>query len=168
MKTPIYKSGLLLSFFLLLSSAVLLSEEVTKEFHKEYTAGPNTTLDINNRYGNVVVVTTEQDRITIDIKVTVEVPGRDRAEKLLSYINVDFSESGDLVKAKTNIDDKFNFSGWGSGSKRFSINYKVNMPARINFTLTNRYGNSELDEIRGLVKIDIKYGNLIAQKLKSL
>lgn len=165
MKTLTYKSGLLLSLFLLLSSAVLLSEEVTKEFHKEYTAGPNTTLDINNRYGNVVVVTTEQDRITIDVKVTVEVPGRDRAERLLSYINVDFSESGDLIKAKTNIDDKFNFSGWGSGSKYFSINYKVNMPARINFTLTNRYGNAELDEIRGLVKIDIKYGNLIAEKL---
>jgi hypothetical protein len=156
---------LLLLFSVLFSSAALIAEEVTKEFHKEYTAGPNTTLDISNKYGKVVVETNDQNQITIDVKVTVEMPNRDRADKLLSYIDVQFSEAEDLIKAKTIIDDKFNFTGWGGSSRRFSIDYKVKMPAKTNFTLSNRYGNSELGPIEGLVKLDIKYGNLAAYKL---
>jgi uncharacterized lipoprotein YehR (DUF1307 family) len=165
MKTQIYKSGLLLAFAVFLSSSTLSSQEVSKAFHQEYTAGSGTTLDISNKYGDVVVETTDQNQIIIDVKVTVEYPNKERAEKLLSYINVEFSEVGDVVKARTIIDDKFNFSGWGGGSKSFSIDYKVIMPARINFTLSNRYGDSELDEIRGLVKLDIKYGDLVAENL---
>ncbi|NMC37375.1 MAG: hypothetical protein GYA41_03535 [Bacteroidales bacterium] len=164
MKTPVYKSGyfLILVFFLL--SATITAQQSVKEFHKEYTAGPNTTLDVNNRYGNVVVETTDQDKVTIDVKVTVELPSKERADKLLSYIDVQFSENENVISAKTVIDDKFSFSGWGGSNKKFSINYKIKMPARINFTLANRYGNTDLDEIRGLVKLDIKYGNLTADK----
>lgn len=165
METRIYKSGLLLLISLFFSSAVLISEEATREFNKEYTAGPNTTLDLSNKYGKVIVETTDQDRITIDVKVTVELPSKERAERLLSYIDVKFSEEGDLIKAQTVIDNKFNFTGWGGSSRRFSIDYKVNMPSRINFNLSNRYGNSELGPIDGLVRIDIKYGNLTAYNL---
>jgi hypothetical protein len=165
MKKQIYKSGSLLAFLIFLLSAASVAQEVSKEFHKEYSAGPNTTLDISNRYGNVVVETSDQNQVTIDVKVTVEVPGRDRAEKLLSFIDVQFSQEGDLIKAKTVIDDKFKFSGWGGGSKRFSIDYKVKMPERINFNLSNRYGDSDLEKITGLVRLDIKYGNLAADNL---
>jgi hypothetical protein len=165
MKKQIYKSGLLLTSLLFLSAANLVAPEVSKEYHKEYTAGANTTLDISNRYGDVVVETNNQNQITIKVKVTVEYPNKDKAEKLLSYINVEFSEDGDVLKAKTVIDDKFNFSGWGGGSRRFSIDYNVIMPSRINFALANRYGNSELGEISGLVKLDIKYGDLQADNL---
>jgi hypothetical protein len=165
MDRPIYKSGLLLLCCAILSSSLLLSQEVTKEFHKEYKAGASTTLDINNRYGYVKVETSESDQIVIDVKVTVELPSRERAEKLISYIDVQFSESDDVVSAKTVIDDKFSFSGWGGGSRRFSIDYNIKMPSRINFTLANRYGDSELEEINGLVKLDIKYGNLQADNL---
>jgi hypothetical protein len=165
MKTQIYKSGFLLVCSVFLLSAASLAQEVTKEFHKEYTAGPNATLDISNKYGDVVVETSNQNQITIDVKVIVDLPNRERAEKLISYIDVQFSQEGDLVKARTVIDDKFNFSGWGGGSRRFSIDYKVKMPENINFTLSNRYGNSDLEKITGLVKLDIKYGNLTADEL---
>ena len=165
MKTQNYKSGLLLAFTLCLSATTLLAQEVSKVFHQEYTAGTSTTLDISNKYGDVVVETSDQNQIIVDVKVTVEYPNKERAEKLLSYINVEFSEEGDVVKARTIIDDKFNFSGWGGGSKRFSIDYNVKMPSGINFTLANRYGNSELEAIMGLVKLDIKYGDLVAENL---
>jgi len=165
MKKQVFKSGLILLLSICFASVDSVAQEVSKEFHKEWKAGPNSTLDISNRYGNVIVETSDQDQITINVKVTVELTSRERAQKLLDYIDVQFSEEGDLFKAKTTIDDKFNFSGWGSGSKRFSIDYKVNMPSRINFTLANRYGNSELGEIKGLVKLDIKYGDLQADNL---
>jgi len=165
MKKQVCKSGLLLVFLVCLASAGLIAQEVSKEFHKEWTAGAGTTLDISNRYGKVVVETSDQNQVTVDVKVTVEYPNRDRAQRLLDYIDVQFSQDGDLLKAKTVIDDKFNFSGWSGGSRRFSIDYSVKMPSKINFTLVNRYGNSELEKIEGIVKLDIKYGNLNAVNL---
>lgn len=166
MKRLIYKSGSILVAALLLSTGVLVSQEVSKEYHKEYNAGPNTTLDVSNKYGDIFIETWDQDKIVIDVKVTVVLPSRERAEKLMSYIDVLFDEKGDVISARTVIDDRFTFSGWGSPSRRFSIDYKIKMPERTNLALANRYGNTDLDDLSGLVRIDIKYGNLIASNLK--
>lgn len=163
MEKLIYKPGtLLLGAFLLLSPVLTAQEELKKEFHKEYTAKEGTRLELNNKYGDIVVQTSETDQVVIDVKVTVRYPSRDRAEKLLSYINVEFTEGADFISAKTVIDDKFNFSGWSGESRRFSIDYNVKMPAAMDLTLSNRYGNTELAVLKGFVDIDIKYGDLTA------
>jgi len=165
MKKSVYKSALLLSISLFLVSHTGNAQEVTKEFHKEFQAGANTTLEISNRYGDVVIQSWDKDQIIIDVKVTVELPNRERAEKLLSYIDVEFSGTDNQVSAKTLIDEKFNFSGWGGDSRRFSIDYNVKMPVKNALVLSNRYGNTDIDELHGQVTLDIKYGNLTAGKL---
>jgi hypothetical protein len=164
MKKSVYNTGLLLLLPILLLTASAAAQEVTKEYNEKYSAGASTTLQINNRYGDVLIDSWNQNEVVIDVKVTVELPNRDRAQKLLDYINVEFSQDGDVITAKTVIDDKFSFSGWG-GNKKFSIDYKVKMPVRASLTLTNRYGNSELDELQGLAQFDIKYGNINIGKL---
>jgi hypothetical protein len=165
MKKLHYKSGALLLTALLAASITLSAEEVKKEFHKEYTPAPGTTLEINNRYGDVVIASWDKNQIVIDVKITVELPNKEKAEKLLSYIDVQFTESGNLIMARTVIDDKFSFSGWGGDSRKFSIDYNVKMPAGTDLTLSNRYGNTKINELTGLVKLDIKYGNLTAGRL---
>ncbi|MEN6353367.1 MAG: hypothetical protein ABFD02_07915 [Bacteroidales bacterium] len=165
MKKSIYKSGTLLFITLIFVSVTLSAQEVTKKFHKEYTAGANTTLDINNRYGDVVINSWDKNQVVIDVIVTVELPNKEKAEKLLGYIDVQFSEGENIISAKTVIDDKFSFSGWGGESKRFSIDYDVKMPAVTALTLSNKYGNTDIDELKGLVNLNIKYGNLTTGKL---
>jgi hypothetical protein len=163
MEKLIYKPGtLLLGAFLLLSPALKAQEELTKEFHKEYTAKQGTRLELSNKYGDIVVQTSETDQVVIDVKVTVKHPSQDRAEKLLSYIDVQFTEGADFISAKTEIDDKFNFSGWGGDARRFTIDYNVKMPEGMDLTLSNRYGNTELAVLKGFVDLDIKYGDLTA------
>jgi hypothetical protein len=165
MKKSDYKAGMLLFGALLIIPLTLKAEEVTKEFHKEYKAGPNTTLEINNKYGDVVIQSWENDQVVIDVKITVELPNQEKAQKFISYIDVIFSESGNLISAKTVIDDKFSFTGWGGDSKKFSIDYNVKMPAGTSLSLANKYGNTDIDELTGSVNLDIKYGNLTAGKL---
>ncbi len=165
MEKSIYKQGTLLIAALLLFSLTSGAQEVSKKYHEEYSAGANTTLDLNNKYGDIVVETWDKDQVIIDVKVTIDMPNRERAEKLLDYIDVQFSQNGDNISAKTVIDSKFNFSGWGSGSKKFSIDYSVKMPSVTALNLTNKYGNTDLDELKSLVNLDIKYGNLTATKL---
>jgi hypothetical protein len=164
MKNHNYKSALLLFLALFLVSA-LSAQEIKKEYHKEYAAGANTTLDISNKYGDVKIQSWDKDQVVIDVKVTVEMPDREKAEKLMSYIDVQFSEGDNRITAETIIDDKFNFSGWGNSSKRFSIDYSVKMPRKTALALSNRYGNTDIDELDGYIDLDIKYGNLNAGKL---
>lgn len=165
MKKSNYKSGRLLFLPILFVSFALSAQEVTKEFHKEYSAGANTTLEISNRYGDVVIESWDKDQVVIDVKVTVELPNKERAEKLLGYIDVQFSEGENLISAKTIIDDKFNFTGWGFDSKKFSIDYNIKMPVGTALTLSNKYGNTDINELHGLINLNIKYGNLAAGKL---
>ena len=89
---------------------------------------------------------------------------REKAQKLLDYIDVQFSEGTNVISAKTVIDNNFNFSGWGD-SKRFKIDYNIKMPVGTDLTLSNKYGNTDIDELHGLMDLDIKYGNLTAGKL---
>ncbi len=166
MKKSVYKPGtLLLAGLFLLYSGLSAQEEVSKEYHKEYTAKKGVTLDLSNKYGDIVVQTSESDQVVIDVKVTVRYPSRERAEKLLSYIDVQFAESADLISAETVIDEKFTFTGWSGESRKFTIDYNVKMPVWMDLTLANKYGNTELDDLTGLVNLTIKYGNLTAARL---
>jgi hypothetical protein len=163
MKKSDYKPGMFFTISLFLISSTIYAQEITKEFHKEYTAGTK-TLDISNKYGDVVIQSWNKDQIVIDVKVTVDMPDKERAQRLLELIDVQFSEGVDAISAKTVIDDKFNFTGWGD-SRKFSIDYKIKMPVGTDLTLVNKYGNTDIDELHGLMDLDIKYGNLTAGKL---
>jgi len=166
MKKSVYKPGaLLLAGLFLLYSGLSAQEEVSKEFHKEYTAKRGVTLDLNNKYGDIIVETSESDQVVIDVKVTVKYPSRERAEKLLGYIDVQFTEGADMISAKTVIDEKFSFTGWSGESRKFTIDYNVKMPVWMDLTLSIKYGNTDLDDLTGLVNLSIKYGNLTAAKL---
>jgi hypothetical protein len=158
-----YKSGMLFFLSVFLISSSLSAQEVTKEFHKEFTAGTK-TLELSNRYGDITIESWDKDQIIIDVKVTVEMSNKEKAQKYLDQIDVQFSESPTVISAKTVIDDKFNFSGWGD-SRKFSIDYTVKMPVGTDLTLFNKYGNTEIDELHGLMNLDIKYGNINAGKL---
>jgi hypothetical protein len=165
MKKLFYKSGILLiqAFFLL--SLTLSAEEVSKEIHKEFMAEKGTNLDIINKYGDVIVESWANNQIVIDVKITVELPDKAKAEKLLSYIDVLFTEGENIVNAETVIGNSFPFTGWVGASKRFSIDYTVKMPADANLNIDNRYGNTELGELNGLVNIVEKYGDINILKL---
>jgi hypothetical protein len=151
----------IISLFII--SSTLTAQEITKEFHKEYTAGTK-TLEISNRYGDVIIQSWDKDQIVIDVKVTVEMPNKEKAQRLIDLIDVQFSESDNLISAKTVIDDKFNFTGWGD-SRKFSIDYTIKMPVKTDLNLINKYGNTDIDELHGLMNLEIKYGNLSAGKL---
>lgn len=165
MKKSVYKSGILLLTAIILSTGLNAQQELTKEYNKEYNVTPSMTLDLSNRYGDIDIRTSETDRVVIDVKVTLKYPNREKAERLLSYIEVRFKEEPDRISVQTVFDDKFSFSGWSGDSRRFRIDYNITMPEEMDLDLKNRYGNTFLDDLTGSVSLDIKYGNLTAARL---
>ncbi|NJK98099.1 MAG: hypothetical protein HC905_27165 [Bacteroidales bacterium] len=83
-------------------------------------------------------------------------------------LGVEFSQDGDRYIATTKISDDFSKarSWFGSNSgKRFSIDYTIHMPKSNALQIRNKYGNIFIDEMKGFVDIDLKYGDMNINKL---
>lgn len=170
MKAPKFKSALLLILvqILVITTALAASEEFSKNLHKEYDADENTLLFIQNKFGDVDINNWDKDQVTIDVTITIDHPNEEKAKELIDYIDVAFSQTGNTIKAITEIDDKFskwNSFSLGNNRKEFSIDYKVNIPKNIQLELENKYGSVFINEITGHSKIFVKYGNLKANKI---
>ena len=155
--------------FLLITvlTGYVFAAEVSKSLHQDWKTDPNSVLVLMNKYGKVDIQNWDQQRVTIDVTITVEHPDRERAEKLLEYLSVEFSTSGNELKAITQIDERFSKLGgssWGN-DKEFSIDYTVQMPKTLDTRLSNKYGDTFIDELTGYAEIDVKYGNLQANRI---
>jgi hypothetical protein len=166
MKRSGYKKviTLLIVQAVLLLSATLYASEIKKEFNKEFQTQGKDLLTIDNRYGDVTIENWNENRVVIDVFVTIDHPNNEKSEKLLSMIEVEFIEDGTTIGAKTIVDSKFSL--WGGGSDhRYSIDYVVKMPTSFNLDLINRYGSVDINELSGRVSITVKYGTLLVDKL---
>jgi hypothetical protein len=139
--------------------------EVKKEFHREMVPTDKTTLTVINKFGSVVTETWTQNNIVIDVTVKVEHSSAEKAKKLLDMINVKFTEADGNLTAETVFDSQFSSFSWRGSNNNFSINYNVKMPAFINLTVDNKYGNTSIDEVAGLTNLSVKYGDLTVHKL---
>ena len=141
------------------------AEEVKKEFHREMVPTVNTTLTVINKFGSVVTETWDANKIVVDVTVKVENASADRAKKMLDMITVKFTEEGGNLTAETVFSSDFSSISWKGSNNSFSINYNIKMPASINLDITNRYGNTVVDEVSGHTRLDMKYGDLNVDKL---
>jgi len=170
MKAIKFKTLLLLVVFgtVITTSVQAQKDKVEKKYHEEYSVTPNSQLYLENKYGDIDVRNWDKNQVTIDVVITVYHRDRERAEKLLSFLDVEFHQEGDKIKAVTIIDSKFNKSNWSllnNESKEFSIDYTVNMPTDMDIELKNKYGDAFLNELSGHVNIYVKYGSLKVNKL---
>jgi hypothetical protein len=137
------------------------AQEKTKEYHESWPASSVQTLSINNKFGNVNVAWKGGNDVTIDVIVTVESANERRANELLERITVSFSKTGNTVSAETHLSES------SRTNLNFSIDYEVNIPPDKNLNITNKYGNTFVNELNASGMFDIQYGNFNANKLNT-
>lgn len=142
-------------------------EEFSKVVQKEFSINSNSNLEINNKYGDVHIQNWDQNSFKIVVKITVDVRDKKQADNLLEMLNIVFVQDGDHISVTTKISDDFGKGqGWlGHNGKKFSIDYTVNMPKNNALKVSNKYGNIFINEMRGFVDIDLKYGDMNINKL---
>ena len=116
MKAIKFKTLLLLVVFGIAITTNLQAQKdkVEKEYHKEYSVTANSQLYLQNKYGDIDVRNWDKNQVTIDVVITIYHRDRERAEKLLSFLDVEFHQEGDKIKAVTIIDSKFKSFGCGT------------------------------------------------------
>ncbi|MFY0629369.1 MAG: hypothetical protein JXR05_03245 [Flavobacteriaceae bacterium] len=172
MMKSIYKLTILL---LLIPTIVLGNNDNDKKRHeksktikKSFKVNSDASLAVSNRYGNINVTTWNQNRIEIDIKITVKGNDLDEVEDQLEKIDVDFNSSASSVEAKTRFGkNKSSWTFWKKSKKiSYQINYIVKMPVTNNVNLNNDYGSISLDELDGEASINCDYGKITIGDLR--
>ncbi|MDX9773269.1 MAG: hypothetical protein RBT02_07590 [Bacteroidales bacterium] len=156
------------TFFAALFCAVALTasaEEVKKDYHREMVPIENSTLTVINKFGAVVTDTWDKDNIVVDVTIKIEHPSAEKARKLLEMITVEFTEQAGNLTAETVFNNDFSSTSWKGTNNNFSINYNIKMPAYVNLDITNKYGNTVVDEVSGRAVLNVKYGDLTVNKL---
>lgn len=166
MKSFRYKLFTLFSV-IVITSTVSAQREVTRDFSKTFPAKPSATIKIDNTFGDVVFESWDRNETAIDVRVVVESASMEMSEKLFSSIDIQYFESDTVIGARTVIDSKFSALTKGITTKltKFRIDYVVKMPEGYNVDVTNKFGNINMPEMAGLIRVDLKYGNLDIIKL---
>ncbi len=154
----------LLATFLLFASFIAnaVNIDAVKEYHESWPANSVQTMQIINKYGEVRVNNNGGSEVTVDVIVTVEASSESRANKMLQFIDIDFSKSGNKVKAETSIDNDF------KSRKNFTIDYTVNIPTDKNLIIENKFGNVVVNELNARGNFIVKYGLFSAYKLNGV
>ncbi len=158
-------SALILALFIFTLTAnaeSYVKREYTKEIHKEYAVDRDATIDLTNKYGKVNIQTTTGAGVVIDVQIIVNASSQSDADEMFDRIQVDFSNSSHYVKAETSISSQK--KGWlkqlfsSGGKNSYEINYTVQMPKSCTLKLSNRYGDSFVDNLDNRAEVEIKYG----------
>ncbi|WP_029033691.1 hypothetical protein [Salinimicrobium terrae] len=174
MKTILYKA--LIVFFLIPAIACAEGDlkgkyTKTKKIKKDFSVSPNDMLKITNSYGNIDIVTWDQNRVEIEVIVRTNGNDEEKVEERLREIDVAFNQSGGQVTAKTLLEKDNNNSFWGSlfglnnSNVNMEINYRVKAPVTNRVDLSNDYGSINLDKLKGDAQISADYGKLMIGEL---
>jgi CRISPR/Cas system-associated exonuclease Cas4 (RecB family) len=134
-----------------------------KTIEKSFDVSSKALLEIDNKYGNVDIITWDQNRIDIEVKITVEGKDRDDVQDKLDDIEIDFIGKKDFVSAKT-IFEKESWSFFkifNNKSFQIEIDYTVKMPEKNRLRVDNDYGDIYLTELWGKADINCDYGRIV-------
>jgi hypothetical protein len=116
---------------------------------------------VKNKFGKIHCENWDKNSISIEVTITVETSGQEKADKIFDKIDISISGSANRVSATTNYDDNV----FGKNNSEISVDYLIYMPASIGIELDNKFGDIILDEIKGSSQIDLSYGSIKANKL---
>ncbi|WP_420323007.1 hypothetical protein [Flagellimonas sp.] len=174
MKTLLYKYALLA--FLLLPLAVVantgkLKGKYTKEktIKKEFDVNSDALFKVKNSYGNLNLTSWNEDRVVIEVHIKTNGNNKEKVQKRLDEIDVDFETSSSLVSAITRFGDSGRNWGWNWGKRNnvnVQVNYTIKLPVKNSVHLSNDYGDIYLDRIDGHAKINCDYGKIDIGELR--
>jgi len=170
MKTALfYKTVIILLLvpaFIFANSGKLTGKHTKeKKLHKEYEVNSTATVKIDNSYGNIDIVTWNENRVVIDVTITTNGNNEDKVIKKLDGIDVIFDNSTNMVSAKTKFNNNKSWWNWGNNNVNMKINYVIKMPMSNNVDLENDYGSINLDKLEGRAEIDCDYGKITTKEL---
>ena len=167
---------------LLILSALMLGTLASAQDHKDnrsvsrsFPASLETTLELENKYGKIQLVTWEKDSVSVEVEMFLSESSASKLKKLKEDIKIDFTGTNNYIIAKTVIESESgrlasefkSISNTIKGTnKRMEINYLVHVPRNLDVVLNNKFGDIYMDDLEGQVDIVLSNGVLKANRLE--
>jgi len=160
MKILSYKIPALLVLGILLFVTQLFAQEDTRRISKSFNIKADTKIEINNKYGNVII--NRWNKNVLELKVKIEAKGKtsSKTQKILDEIEIDISDR--ISSGKLSIETEI---GEIRGNSSFSIHYEISMPDTNPLQLSNSFGNIYMGSYKGTLEVEVKYGQFQAEDL---
>jgi len=144
--------------------------EYNRNVDKSFAVNNQTKLELENKYGKVELMTWNKDSVVVHISLQVKAKTKDKLDKMVSGIDFSFNSTDHylviktlLLKTKTDWMTEFsNLTSINMQAASVDIAYKVYMPAYMNFSLDNKFGDVYIGDITGNARIAVSNGNLKA------
>ena len=139
-----------------------------KKIKKSFNVNAQAELKVDNSYGNLDIVTWNENRIEIEVTITVDGSNEEGVQKKLDDITVNFEANSNMVSAKTIFNKNKSKSWWnwsGNDKSSMKINYVIKMPMTNSVDLDNDYGSINLDKLEGRAIISCDYGKITTKEL---
>jgi len=166
------------AFLVMLVASVSLSgqDHTSREsLDRKYRVSRETTLEIQNKYGRIDVITWDRDTAEIQVEILLTESSTSRLRKLKEDVSIHFSKTGDYIQARSQFESEsgriarelksIGHTITGS-NKHVEINYTVHVPEWLDLVLTNKFGDIYMDNLSGNVEIDLSNGVINADNLQ--
>lgn len=144
--------------------------EKSRTVTETFKLGPDTEIEIANKYGNIHLIPWEKDSIRFDIELMVRGTKQSKVDKSFDYIEFDFKTTKYYIIAQTLFAGNNSF--WSdvsdltgaifNSSTKTKIDYTVYLPAGAKLKISNKYGNIYTTDHSGNIEIALSNGDLKA------
>ncbi len=169
----------LFGVFLMLSAFDAMAVDdtkLTKDITRKFKVGPSINIDVENKYGQVIINAWDKDSVLVNVEVTAYGKNNSDTQKTLNRVDFDFDHVSNFLTIKTVFDRssgtfKEVMRGIGDYSKsllsknKLQIDYEIYLQEKAAFDLTNKFGNVYIDRHSGQLKIVMSHGDLKANSL---
>ena len=174
MKMRLLICSLVLPFTLLFGYNIYgQTVEKSRTVTETFKIGPDTEIEIINKYGNIHLIPWEEDSVRFEIELMVRGTKQSKVDKSFDYIEFDFKTSKYYIIAQTLFAGKSGF--WSdvsdltgaifNSSTKTKIDYTVYFPANAMLKIMNKYGNIYTTDHFGELEIELSNGDLKAHHL---
>lgn len=158
-------------FILLLLPAGLGAQTFSERetITRSFKVRPQTTIEVNNKYGKIHVITWKKDSVKFEIDLNLSSNNLSRLNKIKSGIDFDFTSSNYYITAITDFGNSGNqlFAELRNlsdalipGKNTIEVNYRIYSPESVNLSLINKFGDIYIDDLRGEINISLSNGDM--------
>jgi hypothetical protein len=141
---------------------------------KRYPVTRETTLEVQNKYGKIQVITWEKDSAALEVEIILTESSASKLKKLKEDVSIDLSRTSNYILARSSFKSESgriaselkSVSHTLAGSnKHAEINYTIYIPEYLDLVLSNKFGDIYMDNMKGTVDIALSNGALKASQL---
>lgn len=169
MKGIFYKYWVLTLASGLFAISVTAQSERTKQWENSYRLPETGTVQIENKYGNVVVNGWDREELQVSIDIKVVHRKDENAKKLLDRIQPKVTQAGDYIRITSEIVDRSSslFSRYFNKANPFDfdksnvqIDYEIYMPEKSELNVTNKFGDVIIGSWNGDLEANVQHGDI--------